>query len=123
MKLKLNKPIAIGAVVILGLGVLYIASSGSNNVLLAKAAVESVLKDPSSVQYRNISEYYPASVCGEFNARNAMGGYTGFKIFIFEGDKGRIELSPDANRIEVVCSDLKKQQDENQEKIEKVLGR
>ncbi|MBP5790611.1 MAG: hypothetical protein J6W29_10330 [Neisseriaceae bacterium] len=39
--------------------------------------VKSNLKDPSSAQFRNQVEF-----CGEVNAKNAFGGYTGFKKFI-----------------------------------------
>jgi hypothetical protein len=43
------------------------------------------MKDPSSVQFRNVS--YRATgtlevVCGEYNAKNSYGGYVGFKIFV-----------------------------------------
>jgi hypothetical protein len=44
----------------------------------------STLKDPGSLDARNIK--YAAksgawSMCGEFNAKNAMGGYVGFQRF------------------------------------------
>jgi hypothetical protein len=52
-----------------------------------KSKIESTLKDPSSVQYKNIKVSNKKKdenginikmVCLEFNAKNAMGGYTGF---------------------------------------------
>lgn len=44
------------------------------------------LKDPSSIQLRNVRvrvdpDRTLARVCGEFNAKNAMGGYVGFQKF------------------------------------------
>jgi hypothetical protein len=44
------------------------------------------LKDPSSIQLRNVRvrvdpDRQLARVCGEFNAKNAMGGYVGFQKF------------------------------------------
>lgn len=51
-----------------------------------RASVEHPLKDPGSAQYRNdrvvtnamgLSHY-----CGEINAKNSLGGYTGFRRFI-----------------------------------------
>lgn len=44
------------------------------------------LKDPNSIQTRNIKIYKKRSseaVCGEFNAKNAMGGYVGYKGFVY----------------------------------------
>jgi hypothetical protein len=52
----------------------------------SQSVVGSALRDPSSAQWRNRVkvQYGPEdqiSVCGEVNARNAMGGYTGFSPF------------------------------------------
>lgn len=51
-----------------------------------RGVVESRLKDPSSVQYRNdrIVRHADGRVfyCGEINARNALGGYVGFQLFV-----------------------------------------
>lgn len=54
-----------------------------------KAVVDNLgmqLKDPSSIQLRNVRvridpDRQLARVCGEFNAKNAMGGYVGFQKF------------------------------------------
>jgi hypothetical protein len=41
------------------------------------------LKDPQSVQYRNeVFSRDKKTLCGEFNAKNSMGGYVGFKRYI-----------------------------------------
>lgn len=43
------------------------------------------LKEPSSVQWRNvfIADRALQTLCGEINARNSYGGYTGFKRFYY----------------------------------------
>lgn len=123
MKFKLKAASAIGAAVLVGCGLLYANRSGSENIELAKEAVESVLKDPGSVKYRNIKEYYPASVCGEFNARNSMGGYGSFEFFLFEADTGRLEFSPIESRVTAVCSSYRKDGADFLEKIQEIQGR
>jgi|GEM_PF-6158849 len=52
----------------------------------SQRVVGNALRDPSSAQWRNRVkvQYGPEdqiSVCGEVNARNAMGGYAGFSPF------------------------------------------
>ena len=44
----------------------------------AKEYIKSYVKDPSSVQFRNVS-----GQCGEFNAKNGYGAYTGFDRYIY----------------------------------------
>lgn len=60
---------------------------------LAREFVSKNLKDPGSAEFRNQSRR-----CGEVNAKNSFGGYTGFRRFmaanenmvVFEGD-GRMD--------------------------------
>ena len=65
----------------------------------ARAAVELKLTDPGSAQFRNVRRADMFTVCGEVNAKNQMGGYTGFtafRVFDFErlvGKRGFIVLS------------------------------
>ena len=54
----------------------------------AKEGVSSQLKDPSSVQFRNVAGYDKGQpgytmLCGELNAKNSFGGYTGFRHFTY----------------------------------------
>jgi len=54
-------------------------------------AVKARLKDPSSAEFRNVTAHRYADmtapvVCGEVNARNDFGGYTGMQPFIAMGD-------------------------------------
>ena len=46
----------------------------------AKSAVKEKLVDPASSQFKNVSKKSVA-YCGEVNAKNSMGGYTGFRRF------------------------------------------
>jgi hypothetical protein len=55
----------------------------------AKDMIAKQLKDPESAQFQNvvfretevISETHFGSICGEVNAKNSFGGYTGYKRF------------------------------------------
>lgn len=52
---------------------------------MAEEAVKSSLRDPGSAQFRNVSvKKFNGGrvVCGEVNAKNAYGGYVGFKEFV-----------------------------------------
>ena len=57
-----------------------------------REVIEDSLLDPESVQYRNVHEtswidaqngHLHIGLCGELNAKNHMGGYAGFRRFIF----------------------------------------
>lgn len=51
-----------------------------------KEAMVAAMRDPSSVQFREERLRAGGFLCGEMNAKNAMGGYVGFKRFAaFEG--------------------------------------
>ena len=64
------------------------------NVEKAKAMIADQLSDPDSAKYRNlfISEFEEGkgtaasllSLCGEVNAKNSMGGYTGYRRFVVD---------------------------------------
>lgn len=53
----------------------------------AKEAVQALLTDPASAQFRtlkvNSTQGGPATVCGEVNAKNRVGGYNGFGRFYY----------------------------------------
>lgn len=59
----------------------------------SRGAVVSILKDPSSAQFRGMflshgreltstSVAHPVTLCGEINAKNTYGGYVGFRRFV-----------------------------------------
>jgi hypothetical protein len=53
-------------------------------------ALKNKLKDPESATFRNVEFYSGGSVpvtCGEVNARNSFGGYSGFERFIAAGSQ------------------------------------
>lgn len=62
-----------------------IFAQDSNLILLTKENVQRQLKDPQSAQFRDvkivINTLSQQTVCGEVNAKNSYGGYTGFKPF------------------------------------------
>ena len=57
----------------------------TNLILLTKENIQRQLKDPESAQFRDvkvvINTLNEKAVCGEVNAKNSYGGYTGFKPF------------------------------------------
>lgn len=60
-------------------------------------AVSEVVKDPSSLQLRNLSRFTPPgadyqAVCGEMNAKNGFGGYVGFQAFQFLPPSGAVMM-------------------------------
>lgn len=48
----------------------------------AQSLVASRMKDPASVQFRNVTSHVDGYVCGELNARNGYGAYAGFQHFV-----------------------------------------
>lgn len=60
----------------------------------AKKAIAEQLKDPDSAQFKNLRVVQFASgalVCGEVNAKNSFGGYSGFQRFIANASRGDID--------------------------------
>jgi hypothetical protein len=58
-----------------------------------KAKVLEVLKDPESARFKNVQVAADGQVlCGEVNAKNAFGGYVGFKPFV--ADAEGVVISP-----------------------------
>lgn len=53
-----------------------------------KKAFSETLVDPGSVQYRNVTVFKDGTACGEVNSKNRMGGYVGFRKFIFNENGG-----------------------------------
>lgn len=58
----------------------------------AKKLVKGMMKDPDSVQFRNVyftrrNQLGVPMVCGYVNSKNALGGYTGFQGFLSGGTR------------------------------------
>ena len=67
------------------------AQATSPLIAKAKALIASRMTDPLSLQYRNVRVVRQTIdgraltiVCGEYNAKNRMGGYVGFATFAYE---------------------------------------
>lgn len=85
--------------------VLAIVGCGEKIIDNAKSAVIRQLKDPQSAQFEQLTKFSEGVVCGNVNAKNAMGGYVGFKPFIFNGEEeGEVDLKPGPDSIADFCS-------------------
>lgn len=61
----------------------------------AKETLNKLLFDPGSAQIRNVRrDKADVFVCGEFNAKNRMGGYAGFKAFVYNIKYGQLVMDP-----------------------------
>lgn len=58
---------------------------------LVKDAVAARMRDPSSVQFRDLTGEGD-TVCGEVNAKNGFGAYVGFQRFVYR--RGVVFLEP-----------------------------
>lgn len=70
----------------------------------AKASLAATLKDPGSVQWQNLraKEFKGIiHVCGEFNAKNSVGGYVGWRKFAAVGK----DAAPDTDQMYPVFED------------------
>lgn len=67
---------------------------GAETIVAAERAVRRELKDPDSAQFKdvraNYTEEFGVVACGRVNAKDELGGYAGFRRFVF-GD-GRVIL-------------------------------
>lgn len=70
--------------VALGMICLLIGGCEDTKLTDAKTALARRLKDPSSLQIRDVRPCdKPNAIQGEYNAKNSFGAYVGFKPFIF----------------------------------------
>ena len=62
----------------------------------AKEAVASLLKDPESAKFQNLSVDEPhKTVCGEVNSKNGFGAYAGVSEFIYVDGTAHLEDDSD----------------------------
>ena len=66
----------------------------ATQIASAKAIIAHSVKDPGSLQYRSVKSA-ASGVCGEYNAKNAMGGYVGFKHFMFMPSQNAVFVFPE----------------------------
>jgi hypothetical protein len=71
----------------------------------AKYAVKLRLKDPDSAEFERVRYLPNDAVCGKVNAKNGLGGYTGFQRFV-NGPAG-VSLEEDEGFWDVWSADCK----------------
>ncbi|WP_162928365.1 hypothetical protein [Sphingopyxis terrae] len=67
-------------------------------IAAAQISVKKRLKDPSSAEFRNVHFYSggkAAVACGEVNAKNSFGGYSGYERFVAAGSTNLVFLESD----------------------------
>ncbi|WP_447096862.1 hypothetical protein [Pseudomonas sp. CF10PS3] len=70
------------------LALVALAGCGNSDVNQAREEVKRNLFDAASAQFRNEKVYRVGDevvVCGEVNAKNRVGGYGGFAMYVVEG--------------------------------------
>lgn len=71
-------------------------------------AVRSVLKDPESARFQSVGVAEVNGVrvaCGQVNAKNSMGGYTGDRAFMLKGDQlWMATSSEESTAVLITCS-------------------
>lgn len=72
--------------------------AGCDGTQKAKDLVAATMKDPSSVQFREVERGAAGYVCGEINAKNEYGAYGGFRGFMVS-DSGRITMWGEMNNL------------------------
>jgi hypothetical protein len=68
------------------------AAQSSSSLGLIRERLNHVLRDPASAQIQ-ITRTLPSKVCGRFNAKNAYGGYVGFKPFSYVRGSGELHYA------------------------------
>jgi hypothetical protein len=79
------------ASLITSIGALLALASCGPGTTSKESAVAAQMRDPSSVQFRNVKTGTDA-LCGELNAKNGFGGYVGFKPFVAHFATGQSPL-------------------------------
>ena len=71
----------------------------------AYRVIESQVKDPQNVQYREVRTYNGGVVCGQFNAKNSFGAYVGFMQFVYNAPQaGAIDLEASLVKVAAWCN-------------------
>lgn len=87
-----------------------LSGCGNGDINKAREELKKTLNDGDSAKFRNERVLHmPPSreklVCGEFNAKNLMGAYTGFHPYVVEGiDSFPFAKYQDANDVKITCS-------------------
>lgn len=97
--MSIMKKLTVQIVVYLGLSIVAIGGyrlkqnyDMQNDIEEKRALITLSLKDPSSAQFRNELMNKSKWLCGEINAKNEYGAYTGFKKFVaFDSSNAYLE--------------------------------
>jgi len=72
-------------------------AANDNLISQTKQHVKNTLKDPESAQFKDVKVAInikgDKTVCGQVNAKNSYGGYTGFKSFYVKNNNGLVHNS------------------------------
>lgn len=66
----------------------------------ASKAMESYLFDPYSVKFRSLRAGRGGAICGQYNAKNRLGAYVGFRDFVIGKDGKSIYASRNSDGVE-----------------------
>jgi hypothetical protein len=79
---------------------LYLDNSNAPSELEQKGRdyVASVVRDPSSLQFQSVA-VSGQCITGQFNAKNAFGGYVGFKDFYYDDARGVGQVQPEGGLV------------------------
>jgi hypothetical protein len=63
-----------------------------------RPAFDKVLRDPASAQFMDVHKYAGHGqhlvVCGRVNAKNAFGGYVGYRMFVLDPNTTGVTIAP-----------------------------
>lgn len=78
----------------------------------ATKAVQDRLSDPESAQFRKVTSYRGNVVCGEVNAKNKLGGYIGFRFFVYDKTNGpaQVTFDPRPDMAKLLCNSASESQ-------------
>jgi len=69
-------------------------------ILGEQEKIKGRLKDPTSAEFRNVFVSSSYAVCGEVNAKNSFGGYSGYVRFISGSDMQVVETDMAAGEMD-----------------------
>lgn len=76
-------------------------------LVAVETVADRVLKDPGSAQYRNVKVFPSQYACGEVNARNSLGGYTGYAdFFVVIVTRDGVNMDPAQSKAYVRAPDM-----------------
>lgn len=82
----------------------FMPGTEAHRVAQAKRAVATMLIDPASAQFRNVSARN-GYVCGELNGKNRTGGFVGFKRFVVKLDGEDALIDPEFDYADLLSAD------------------